>query len=299
MSTLSKDCFAYPAKNKYPIHTKEAALSSYEEFKTDIQDFSEQTIKVIADNFIKAAALHNITYKQQSNIKSQQMIPFTCEDGTVIKITKVANAEDVQSAVQFLKNVSKEIPLKDLRKVAQAIFVEADKTDAPEDAMKQVHKFAGIGFGQPSQMVQQFCKRGALINMPQSTSSVFYQVYRDLNDATSSQTMFKISTQLCDILDSMDRMYKLSDFYGTKLKAPQDVCFSQGMDDLILQAQDYLPVVSTGTIMSKTALLQNKDKVQKFFLDYYDQKIENKEHLFNKVASLSQTGIKTLIQELQ
>lgn len=62
METLNRECYAYPDKQLYPVHTKQAALDSYKEFEQDLGKYSQDRIKLIADNFIKAASVHDIKY---------------------------------------------------------------------------------------------------------------------------------------------------------------------------------------------------------------------------------------------
>ena len=297
MSELSSECFAYPQKKKYPVHTKQAALASFEQFKRDIEDYSIQRIDAITSNFVKAASLHNIKYNMQAQTQPL-MNQYQTSDGSFINFTKVASASDIPHVVEFLQKLRNDYPLQELRKVAICLYSDIDGMQGAPQLMQKVANFAGLGFGQPQQMLQQFLKRGSLINMPFEVKSAFYKTYNDFKDA-DQQTLFKKSSQMCDLLDGIDRLYKLAGYYDTKLKRPQEVCFSQNLDTLIKEAQDYLTVASTGTIMSKSALLQNKDRVKEFFNQYYQIPVNSDAEMLQKVAALSETGIKTLVKELE
>lgn len=297
MSELSSECFAYPEKKKYPIHTKQAALSSFEEFKQDLEDYSIPRIDAITANFVKAASLHQITYDIQQE-EQPAMSQVQVSDGSIISFNKVASVEDIPHAVDFLQTIRENYPLSDIRKIAVQVYKDIDVLPAQPQHMNKIAVFAGIGFGQPQEMLQEFCKRGSLINLPNQVKSAFYSTYNEFKGA-DQQTLFKKSSQMCDLMDNIDRLYKLAAYYGTKLKRPQEVCFSQNIDTLITQAEDYLTVPSTGTVMSKSALLQNKQKVKEFFDTYYQTSVNSDEQLLEKVACLSEAGIKKLVKELE
>lgn len=298
MGTLSKDCYAYPAKELYPIHTKQAALNSYKEFQHDIDKYSIDSIKMIAANFIKAASVHDIKYPCAQAAKSRQCVDIQLDNGTVVSMTKIQNLQDADKAVAMLDQIRDTIELKSLRKVARYIVNECEKLSLyPTDSIK-LHKYAGFGLGNAQQMAAQFRKRGTLMLLPESIKSQFYQAYRNL-DQQDAQTMYKQSAAICDMLDGIDRLYKLESHYGNEISKPQDVCFSQTLDTMIKQASDYLGVESTSTILSKKALLQDKQKVAKFFADKYGAQIKDDNDMLNKVATLSSTGIKALIKELE
>lgn len=298
MGTLSKDCYAYPAKELYPIHTKQAALNSYKEFQHDIDKYSMDSIKAIAANFIKAASVHGIKYPCAQAAKSRQCVDIQLDNGTVVSMTKIQNLQDADKAIAMLDQIRGNIQLKSLRKVARYIVNECQKLSLqPSDCIK-LHKYAGLGLGDAQEMSAQFRKRGTLMLLPEKVKSQFYQAYRNL-DQQDAQSMYKQSAAICDLLDGIDRLYKLESHYGKQLSKPQDVCFSQTIDTMIKQASDYLGVRSTSTILSKKALLQDKQKVARFFADKYGAQIKDDNDMLDKVAALSSTGIKALIKELE
>lgn len=297
MSELNSECYAYPERRKYPIHTKQAALNSFEDFKQDVQDYSIERIEAITNNFVKAAALHNIKYNFE-----QQPVPETytqvINDDCNVSFTKIASASDIPHAVDFLQQLRQQYPLQQIRKIAIRLYKDIDQLTVEQPNIKKIASFAGLGFGEPAQMLQEFCKRGSLIRIPNDIKSMFYKTYNQLSQA-DQQILFKKSSQICDLMDNIDRMFKLQAYYDKNIKRPQEVCFSQNLDTLIKQAQDYLTVASTGTIMSKSALLEKKEKVADFFNNYYQTSIASDQDMMQKVANLSEIGIKTLVKELE
>ena len=297
MEKLSKQCYAYPEKELYPVHTKEAALQSWKEFKKDIDNYNDLQVDIIAGNFIKSAKLRDFQYPEEPEKPIQTQMIFD-QDGTYVAFAKIASLDDVQTVVDTLDSNRDKLNGPFMRKIAVTMFKQADALDLQGPGMVKLERFAGIGLCDPDEMVSQFRKRGGLINMPQDVSSKFYKSYRELQKMQDKEELIKVATQMCDIFSEIDKMYKLASHYGNEIKAPEDICFKYGFGDLIDELQDYLPVKSTSTILSKKALLQNKEAVSKFLEENYGEKAEKDEEVLEKVANLSESGIKALIQVL-
>ena len=62
MEKLSKQCYAYPEKELYPVHTKEAALQSWQEFKQDLDNYTDNELEYITGRFIKSAKANDFSY---------------------------------------------------------------------------------------------------------------------------------------------------------------------------------------------------------------------------------------------
>lgn len=297
MNTLSKECYAYPDKKLYPVHTKQAALDSFTQFCQDVERYSKDRLKLISDNFIKAASIHGISFEYKQEQKPA-VDSFITSNGSVIKMSKIASSADVDKAVDALLKARETVPLKDLRKIAVHIVNQCQLKSLDTEKVQQLHKLAGFGVGDAEQMSVQFRKRCNLIHMNQKFKSEFYSVYRNMRDS-DPDIMYKKSAAICDMLDGIDRLYKLENYYGTSLQRPEDVCFKQTLDYFTEAAEDFVLVSSTGTVMSKKALLQNKDSVSAFLKDKYAVDIQSDEHMLSKVASLSPTGLKALLKELE
>ena len=299
MENLSNECFAYPEKRLYPIHTKQAALKSWEEFKTDLDNYSMDRIHLIADNFIKTAKLHGISYSMPEEKPVQAEVEvLTDDDGTSVQLSKIASLQDVQTAVDTLQSSRGQLKAPFIRKVAQYLYKQADEQALEGQCMVKLARFAGLGLAEPEEIVVEFRKRGALIDMPQQAASQFYKIYRDFENMQNKDGLMKLATQMCDVFSQIDGLYKLERFYGDKIQAPEDICFKIGIQDLINEASDYLTVPSTGTVLSKQALLENKQAVQSFLDEKYGEKAASDEEMLSKVASLSESGIKALLEVL-
>lgn len=299
MEELSKQCYACPAKKLYPVHTKQAALSSYQEFKKDIDNYSADQIDAIASNFIKSAAALDFKYPEDEvNYAQPEVQVIEAPNGFSVKMSKVASIQDVNKVLDTLEDSRESLEMSFIRKIAKSVFDQADQMGLEGEGMLKLEKWAGLGTCDPVEVVQEFRKRGALINIPDKMESEFYATYRELEKQQDGQELVKNASVMCDVLSGIDQMYKLAQFYGTRINKPEDVCFRYGVDDCIEAAQDYLHVPSTGTIMSKKAVLEEKEAVKDFFKSKYGQDIEDDEKLLEKVSSLSASGIKALIEVL-
>lgn len=299
MENLSNECFAYPEKRLYPIHTKQAALESWKEFSADLDNYSMDRIHLIANNFIKTAKLHNITYEmpEEQPVHAEVEV-LTDDDGTSVQLSKIASVEDVQTAVDTLQNSRGQLKAPFIRKVAQYLYKQADEQDLQGECMIKLARFAGLGLAEPEEMIVEFRKRGALIDMPQQVASEFYKIYRDFENLDNKDGMMKLATQMCDVFSQIDGLFKLERYYGNQLQAPEDICFKVGIQDLIDEASDYLTVPSTGTVLSKKALLENKKQISSYLNEKYGEELKSDEEMLSKVASLSESGIKALLEVL-
>ena len=297
MQILDNSCYAYPQKHMYPIHTKQAALQSYEQFKHDIQRYSKDRVDVIADKLIKAAKFHGIQFAQLQPA-SRQTVKVDLQDGKSVSITKVASEQDLNQLMQMLQQNSQKLTNGDIQKIAQAVFPYCDQLDLDSDNMNKLASLAGYGVCDAAQMAQQLLKRANKVDLPQKQQRQVFALYREVQKNAQSDELFKTSAKVFSTLSKIDSMYKLASFYGKQLKSPADTCYGQTMDSLIDQAQDYLHVSSTGTILSKKAMLQKKEAIKGFLDEYYSESCKDDQEMFTKVAGLSRHGISTLIQKL-
>lgn len=297
MQMLDKSCYAYPQKRMYPIHTKQAALQSYEDFKHDIQSYSQDRVQLISQNLVKAAKLHDIVFNQQFEIP-RESVKIDLQDGKTVSITKVASQQDVSKLLQHLQNNADKLSYGDIQKIAQAMFPYCDQLDLQSKDMQKLASLAGYGAGDAADMADQLLKRANLTDMPENKQRAVFKLYRQVENADDDQ-LFKMAGYVCQVMKAIDDTYQLKHHYGNKLKDPYTACYGQTMDNLIKQAEDYLSVPSTGTILSKQAMLESKGQIKKFLKDYYDIQCKDDQEMFTKVASLSQLGLKTMLKQVE
>ena len=299
MEKLSKQCYAYPDKELYPVHTKEAALKSWQEFKRDVKNYTENQLNLITNGFVKSAQARDFKYPTWQTVEATpETQTITDQGGNSATFSKIASIQDVDKAVQIIDASRDTLKGDFMRKVATELWKTADELGLQGSSMQKLARFAGVGVCDPQEVIIEFRKRGGLVNMPQSLTSKFYSTYRDLQAIKDKDSLIKVANQMCDILSEIDGIYKLASHYGAEIQAPEDVCYKIGLSDIANSLQDYLRVPSTDTILSKTALLENKQAVRSFLKEKYAEDAVSDEDILTKVASLSAAGVKALIQVL-
>jgi hypothetical protein len=95
-------------------------------------------------------------------------------------------------------------------------------------------------------------------------------------------------------------MYSNTHRYGHDLKHPEDVCFGQGVDDLLKEASDLAYIESIDTTISKKALLERKNAVNSFFSEYFGaSEALDGDDLVAKVASLDENIANALLEAIE
>ena len=103
MEKLSKQCYAYPDKELYPVHTKEAALKSWQEFKRDLKNYTENELDLITGRFVKSAQARDFKYPMWDEGESTpQVQTIKDEEGNSVTFSKIASIQDVNTAVDIL-----------------------------------------------------------------------------------------------------------------------------------------------------------------------------------------------------
>lgn len=299
MEKLSKQCYAYPEKELYPVHTKEAALQSWQEFKQDLDNYTDNELEYITGRFIKSAKANDFSYPTwEEQEAAPEVTVIEDQQGNSASFSKIASLQDVQTVVDTLQASRETLKGPFMRKVALALYSQADDLALQGVCMKKLARFAGLGVGDPQEAVIEFRKRGGLIDLPQDVTAKFYEQYREFESMQDKDSLVKVANQMCDLFSQLDGIFKLQSYYGNEIQAPEDIFFKDGLDEIAENLDDYLRVPSTDTILSKKALLESKEAVKEFLSSKYGEKAESDEEVLNKVASLSAEGIKALIQVL-
>ena len=291
MDNLNKDWFAYPSMNKYPLHTKAAALQSYRDFQEGSSDIAQPIKADIESKFKKAAEYHDITLPAVSKTASAvpDTILFKGKTGD-LTISKIDSVEGFKEAANYILNKRASMKRADLQEAAKYVVWAAANSDAPQDTPEliKVAKIAGIGVGNREDIQHAFEKRATLCILEGNDRDEFWKYAKDLKEL-SDEEFYKESTlnKICDTIEEIDFMYNNTSRYGKDLEAPEDAVFADNMDDLLKEASDLMYIPSVDATLSKTALLERKDKTQAFFEEYLgaNKKFTDAE-LIDKVASL-------------
>lgn len=301
METLHASCFAYPAARKYPMHTKEAALTSYSAYLREKDTISAAQLPLIEENFNKAAAYHDLDFAAIREAKRLLMEKRAAEnapetlnfnaDGVEITINKIASEDQIDPAVKALLDKRSSLSRAALKEPALYVFGVAAAagrdTNTPE--MRKLAAIAGVGVGDKDEIEHELLKRGSLIVIPNDARADFYEMHRNLSKM-ASETFYKQENleKICGFFEEMDKTYGLDRFYGKEIGRPEDVCFKSGIDDLMKEASDLFTIDSLEATLSKTALLERRDAAKAFFSTYFkDENDLSDEQLIEKVASLN------------
>jgi len=311
MEPLDKSCFAYQGCRKYPIHTKEAASTSYRTFAGEKAMYGKELRDEIQANFDKAAAFHGLDLNSLIEKKAaapREELVLGVSDENAVVMNKIQTPQDVDTAVGFILEKRASTPRKSLQEGARYILWNVSNSDLDMDTadMRKIAQIAGIGVGDRDDILYQLDKRATLLELPRQEQEMFWKFSRDLH-AMDDDTFYKSATltKICDMMDEIDQLYGLNHYYGmTKggsvLKSPEETCFGQSFEHLAEQCQDMLYVPSIDTILSKTALEERKNQVKSFFQTYFGEKEPFGDvSMGTKVASLDKTTAEALIEALE
>ena len=305
MNDFDSSIYAYPAMNKYPIHTKEAALNSYAQFLREKDKVSELKADEIEKVFQKAASYYEIDLTPQEKTDAAPRPTVQCDagDGQVISMNKIASVEDVEAATKFILDKRATMKRKQLKQAAKYVLWCAASSDmdmnTPE--LQKIAHIAGIGVGDRQEIEHELEKRATLNIFSGKDKEAFWEYTKNVK-AMSDADFYKEATlnDLCDCIEDIDELYGNQVKYGSTLKAPEDVCFAQTMDDLLKEASDLAYIESIDTTISKKALLERADAANSFFKQHFGtgEKLEN-EALVQKVASLDAPTAEALLDAIE
>jgi hypothetical protein len=310
MEPLSKECFADQYNCKYPIHTKEAAYNSFQDYCKEKGNIDAAVKAEIEANFQKAASFHEIelaepVVKEAASREMHTLAEEGAEEGVSMPI--IATMEELQQGKDYLIEKRASLSCKTLREGAKYLLWAAanSQTDLNTPDMRKIASIAGVGVGDKEEILEQFDKRATVIELPVDQQTGFWEFSRNLH-GISDEEFYKEATltKICDTMDEIDRMYGLNTRYGQKvgdsvLMAPEQVCFGQNIDDLTKEAADMLHVASIDTVLSKKAVLERKNAINGFFDNYFgDDPVEIDADLLEKVATMDKNTANALLKEL-
>lgn len=300
MDNLSDSCFAYPSMRKYPIHTKEAALNSNKDFQKEASQYPKPLFDMITANFAKAAAYHEIQYEKQEKQAAAPAETIDFKGG--VTMSKIASADDVNSAVKWILEKRASVERKNLAEAAKYTLWHAAnrEIDLETPEMRKLARIAGIGVGNRSEIEHELEKRATLSIFDGKDHDEFWKFASEMKNLSDDDFYTEENlNKLANLLEEIDTLYGNTANYGKSLAYPEDVVFSNNMGDLLKQAQDLLLVPSIDTTISKSALLERGNKVNAFFRNYFGaEKDLGNDEIISKVASLDAKTAKALLEEI-
>lgn len=304
MEKLAKECYAYPELDMYPIHTKQAATESIKLFQTQQHNFMPAVRSKIAARLETAADFHQIGLEKQAYAQPQ-LIDMPVGAASVAFSVPKSLEQAKQLAMHITKLAGLGNTLSDLRDAARVgITVISDTADANNwhddlflgSEVRALMKMAGLGVGDKETVADEFRKRAFLIACSPRERKQLMDVARSIENMDDSDFMKKASLDtFCDTLDAIDTQFGLKHQYGHSIQDPKQACYAQDVFDLHKQAADRLYIPSTDTILSKQALMEQKQAAQAYFSHFHNQNIENQAQLMEKVASLDEKEVNHFI----
>jgi hypothetical protein len=313
MDTLHASCFAYPGARKYPVHTKEAALVSYSSYLREKNTIAPEQLPVIEENFNKAAAYHDLDLnaireakrlllEKKAAEKAGEMLNFSADD-VEISLNKIASEDQIDPAIKILLEKRASLSRKALKEPALYVYGVAVTAGRDTDTveMRKLAALAGIGVGDQDEIEHELLKRGSLIVIPNDARASFYEMHRNLSKMASGDFYKQENLEkICSFFEEMDKTYGLERFYGSEISRPEDVCFKNGVDDLLKEASDLFTIDSLETTLSKKALLERREAVKSFFSTHFkDAKDLTDDQLIEKVASLNAEEAKIFLDQVK
>ena len=305
MNNLDDSLYAYPAMRKYPVHTKEAALKSYQQYQSEKETYSEAKTAEIEAIFKHAAEYYDTELEPQVKkaANAETAFEFSTEDGGKIRISALKTAENVDAAASFILEKRASMTRKQLKNAAKGVLFAAANLDVSLDTpkMAKIARIAGIGVGNRDQIQYEFEKRATLNIYTGKNNEAFWDYANEMR-ALSDEAFYKEANlnTICDTLEEIDSMYGNQVKYGTVLKAPEDVVFGDTVDDLLKEAADLAYIESIDTTISKKALLERETAANSFLQAHFEQPEALKgEDLIQKVASLDAPTATALLEAIE
>ena len=305
MNDLDSSLYAYPAMRKYPVHTKEAALNSYKEFKGERAQYSEAKAAEIDAFFKRAAAYYETDLDPQVKTATAATTPmeFSTEDGGKIRISGLKTANDVKAAATFILEKRASMTRKQFKNAARGVLYAAANLDVPLEstAMSKIARIAGVGVGDRDKIQHEFEKRATLSIYTGKNKEEFWKYANEMREL-SDEAFYKEANlnTMCDTLEEIDQLYGNQVKYGKELEAPEDVVFGETIDDLLKEASDLAYIESIDTTISKKALLERAEPANAFLQTHFGQKdaLEG-DALIEKVASLDAATATALLETIE
>ena len=301
MDNLDKSCFAYQDGKRYPIHTKEDTLNSFRQYCGEKSRFTEGINNAIKKQFEKAARYHEIKLsepEQKKEASTKHIATFQAGENGTISMPMIETGEELDKAVSFVLEKRASMSREELKDTAKYVMWEAANSDLDIDSpnIRKVAMIAGIGVCDRDEVMQQLGIRAKMASLSPTCGQTFWQFYNGLKDISEEELTKDASLdKICGFMDAVDTEFNLKNrsgetYDGITLKAPEEACFGQTIDDLLKEASDMMEITSIDTVLSKSALLERKNEVNAFFKRHFG--VENDlsdQEMIEKVASLDES----------
>lgn len=303
MTDINEAFYALPATKQFPLDTCETTESSYGAYKMLKSAFSAEQQAKIEANFEKAASFYGIELEKAAPEPEKREEIFFKGASEDVAMTEVLTEDELWKAADYLMEKRASCPRENLAEAAKYLVWQASNAGIPldSDKMVKISHIAGIGVGDREAIQYEFEKRGALYPLAKEGRDAFWKYARELKSLSDEDFYTEENLNaVCNVMDSMDFMYRNQHKHASELGYPEDVVFNEGIDDLLKQASDLYTNEKADITLSKTATLERKDKINAFFRAHYaDYTDLDGEDLFNKLASLDPDILETVLENIE
>jgi len=305
MENLNEACYAYPALKKYPIHTKEAAESSYGLYSRQRAAIPEIQRHVIEGNFEKAAKYHGIQLEKTASEAPapREKLSFTGSGDQHIDMNEITTVDELHKAAQYIIEKRASTPRSVLAEPAKYVLWSLSNTnqDMDTDEFRKIAHIAGIGVGDREKIQYELEKRAAINLLSDKDSAALWKFAREVKELSDDEFYREDNLNtICNTIDSVDFYCNQQHKHASELGYPEDVVFADTMDDMIKDASDLYYVPSIDATLSKKATLERKNAVNGFFKAHFDIKEDLEDTaMFEKIASLDMHTANALLNFIE
>ena len=303
-NSVDIDHFADPAKRLYPLNTKSNTWLSREHFRRDETGMEKTAAELIKARISKAASFWNLDESIRMRQADEPLTVFKINidgDRDTDKIELDLTGHYKQACEQFYENRAS-YPYTTRRSFAQQVLAapEAVKEEIAVDVEEGLHKMADYGSctGDTARDAV-FLRMCYVRTKAPETYGELVKVAHHLQH-TEGLVDINLLHKTALILDTVDRAHGLHVKYGDALPFPEDSLFGFTEKRASLVRDDAL-VMSDGSVINRTELLENTDKVNEYFskvAGHADQ-FSDDDSLVDAVIKLHATAVEDLYTFLE
>lgn len=303
MENLNEAFYACPALKKYPIDTKERAVSSYGAYRMRKNAHSDAERAVIEANFRKAADFYGVELREPVQEAAKPVLYKDASAESGVMMSEIRSMDDLGAAVDFILEKRASVPRVELAAAAKHVLWKAAHTsaDLDSDKMRRVAHIAGVGVGSREAMLNEFEKRAKLLPLTPEDRGALLKYANELKNLPEGALATEEAlNSVCAALDGVDFLCNMQHKHASTLGYPEDAVFSDTLEDVCREADDLYRVPSIDSVLSKKATLERKDAINGFLKAHFAgfEPLEG-ENLVQKVASLDKIAAEALLKAVE
>ena len=295
LDSYSPDNFGHPGKRLYPLTSKAETWLSRQYFQLDKKAYHTGVAQAIEDRINKAAAFWNLE-DDKPVIKKQASAKHTVrgiKDGDVAFTIDISEPAHYKQAAEYLVNNKNKLTYELRRSMARDLYNTPQnlKCELPVSTVDYLHKAAGFGMNDKAGVIKALNTRvvHSYRTHPQ-ISNVLVKTAQAVDKVTPT-----VLNKVAQIMDIADRALKLNRYYNNGLSTPEEALYTV-LHKHAAAVVDEAVRMSTGDILSKSALLNRKEAIDKFFENYEGEvPYDSPESMVEVVSSLPRQDARELM----